>query len=57
MAPEVNLVSVPEHEVLKVSYCDRSMSVICQQIALNHYFSYTSGLIDSNLGRKYQGDL
>ena len=61
--------SSPEREVLKVSYCDRSMSVIrraCsrassvvrrQQFALKAYSSYTPRPFDSKLGRKHWGDL
>ena len=57
-------VSSPEHEVLKVSYCDRSMSVVrrpaCvvrrQQFALKAY-SCTPGPTDLKLCRKHQGDL
>ena len=29
IAPDKGLSSSPEHEVLKVSYCDRSMSAVC----------------------------
>ena len=58
--------SSPEHEVLKVSYCDRPMSVvscvvrraastICFKSLL--YYSYTPELIDSKLGRKHRDDL
>ena len=58
-------ISSPEHEVLKVSYCDQSMSVVhhalCvvrhQQFDLKAYFSYTPGPIDWKLGRKHRGDL
>ena len=57
--------SSTEHEELKVSYCDRSMSVVprassvvrCQQFALKAYSSYTPGPIDSKLGRKHRRDL
>ena len=60
-------VSSPEHEVLMVSYCGQSMSVVhrpscvvrhaASTIALKAYSSYTPGPIDSILGRKHQGDL
>ena len=65
--PLVFLISSPEHEVLMVSYCGQSMSVlrralfvVCRAattIALKAYSSYTPGPIDSILGRKHQGDL
>ena len=62
---EHTLFSSPKHEVPKVSYCDRSMSVVRrassvvrrQQFALKAYSFYTPGLIDSKLGRKHWGDL
>ena len=53
------LVSSPEHEVLMVSYCGQSMSVVrraVSTIALKAY-SYTPGPIDLILGRKHLGDL
>ena len=53
-------VSSPEHEVLMVSYCGQSMSVIrraASTVALKAYSSYTPGPIDSILGRKHWGDL
>ena len=50
--------SSPEHFVLKLNYCDRSMSVVCcQQFALKDYSSYTPRPIDLKLGKKYRGDL
>ena len=52
--------SSPEHEVLMVSYCGQSMSVVRRAestIALKAYSSYTPRPIDSILGRKHQGDL
>ena len=59
--------SSPEHEVLMVSYCRQSMSVIrrpscvvrraASTTALKAYSSYTLGPIDLILGRKHQGDL
>ena len=59
--------SSPEHEVLMVSYCGQSMSVVhcpscvvhraASTIALKAYSSYTPGPIDLILGRKHQGDL
>ena len=59
--------SSPEHEVLMVSYCGQSMSVVCRAssvvrraastIALKAYSSYTPGPIDLILGRKQRGDL
>ena len=47
----------PEHEVLIVSYCDWSVSVVrcaASTIALKAYSSYTPVLMDSKLGRKHQ---
>ena len=52
--------SSPEHEVLMVSYCGQLMSVVrraVSTIALKAYSSFTSGPIDSILGRKHRGDL
>ena len=54
------LISSPEHEVLMVSYCGQSMSVVRRAVstnALKDYYSYTPGPIDSILGRKHQVDL
>ena len=54
------LFSSPEHEVLMVSYCGQSMSVVrhaASTIALKAYSSYTPGPIDLILGRKHRGDL
>ena len=61
------VISSPEHEVVMVSYCGQSMSVVhcsscvvrrvASTIALKAYSSYTPGPIDSILGRKHQGDL
>ena len=54
------LVSSPEHEVLMVSYCGQSMSVVrraASTIALKAYSSYTPGPIDLIIGRKHWGDL
>ena len=56
----VNIISSPEHEVLMVSYCGQSMSVVrraASTIALKAYSSYTPGPIDLILGRKHRGDL
>ena len=58
-------ISSPRHEVLKVSYCDRSMSVIPrassvirrQQFALKAYSSYTPGPTDLELGMNHWGDM
>ena len=60
------IISSPEHEVLMVSYCGQSMSVVrrpscvvrraASTIALKAY-SYTPGPIDLILGRKHRGDL
>ena len=51
------VVSSPEHEVLMVSFCDRSMCFVRrQQFALND-ISYTPKPFDSKLGRKFRGDL
>ena len=59
--------SSPEHEVLMVSYCGQSMSVVhrassvvrraASTIALKAYSSYTPGPIDLIRGRKHRGDL
>ena len=43
-----------EHEVLEVSYCDWSMSVVHLQFALKAYSSYTHGLVDLKLGRRHR---
>ena len=54
------LISSPEHEVLMVSYCGQSLSVVCRAastIALKAYSSNIPGPIDLMLGRKHQGDL
>ena len=54
------LFSSPEQEVLMVSYCGQSMSVVrraASTIALKAYSSYTPGPIDLILGRKHRGDL
>ena len=51
-------ISSLEHEVLMVSYCGQSMSVVRrQQLVLKAYSSYTPGPIDLILGRKHRGDL
>ena len=50
----------PEHEVLMVSYCGQSMSVVrraASTIAFKAYSSYTPGPIDSILDRKHRADL
>ena len=55
-----SIFSSPEHEVLMVSYCGQSMSIVrraASTIALKAYSSYTPGPIDLILGRKHQGDL
>ena len=64
---QVIFISSPEHEVLMVSYCGQSMSVVrrpscvvrraSSTIALKAYSSYTPGPIDLILGRKHRGDL
>ena len=59
----VFFVSSSKHEVLKVSYCDRSISVMRrarsvvrrQYFALKAYF-YSIWPVDSNLGRKHRND-
>ena len=54
------IISSPEHEVLRVSSCGQSMSVVrraASTIALKAYSSYTPGPIDLILGRKHRGDL
>ena len=65
--PGARVFSSPEHEVLMVSYCGQSMSVVhrascvvrraASTIALKAYSSYTPGPIDLILGRKHRGDL
>ena len=62
-----DIISSPEHEVLMVSYCGQSMSVVrrpssvvrraASTIALKAYSSYTPGPINLILGRKHRGDL
>ena len=62
----LSLFSSPEHEVLMVSYCGQSMSVVhcasyvvrrvASTIDLKAYSSYTPGPIDLVLGRKHRGD-
>ena len=55
-----SFISSPEHEVLMVSYCGQSMSIVrraASAIALKAYSSYTPGPIDLILGRKHRGDL
>ena len=59
---DLDLINTPEHEVLMVSYCGQSMSVVrrlraASTIALKAYSSYTPGPIDSIVGRNYRGDL
>ena len=56
----MNIISSPEHEVLMVSYCGQSMSVLrraASTIALKAYSSYTPGPINLILVRKHRGDL
>ena len=67
LKPLDSFISSPQHEVLMVSYCGQSMSVVrrassvvrraASTIALKAYYSYPPGPIDSILGRKHQGDL
>ena len=48
------LFSSPEHEVLKMSYCGQSISVVphaVSTICFNAYSSYTPGSFDWKLGR------
>ena len=60
-----SFISSPEHEVLMVSYCGQSMSVVRRSscvvcvstIALKAYSSYIPGPIDPILDRKHRGDL
>ena len=64
-----NCITAPEpykaFEVLKVNYCDRSMSVVprpsrvvrLQRFALKAYSSYNPGPIDSKHDRKHWGDI
>ena len=64
---ECDIISLPELEVLKLSCCDQSLSVlrlpssVVRRVAptnfLKAYSSYTPGQIDSKLGRKHRGDL
>ena len=54
----LRLIISPEHEVLKVSYCGQSMSVVRRaSCGVNNCFkgltSYTPGPFDSKLGRKH----
>ena len=50
--------SSPKQEVLKVSCCGQSMSIMqLQQFALEAYSSYIPGSIDTTLGRKNGSDL
>ena len=66
-ARDTPIFSSSEHEVLMVSYCGQSMSVVrrascvvrraASTIALKAYSSNTPGPIDSILDRKHQGDL
>ena len=54
------VISSPEPQVLMVSYCGQSVSVIrcaASTFALKAYYSYTPGPIDSILGMKHWGDL
>ena len=54
------VISSPEHEVLKVSYCGQSMSILrraASRIALEAYTSYTLGPIDLKLSRRHGNDL
>ena len=63
----VCFVSSPEHEVLMVSYCGQSVSVVrrassvvrraSSTIALNSLLLLHPWPIDSILGKKHQGDL
>ena len=60
MGQIIQLFSSPEHEVLMVSYCGRSLSVVhgaASTVAFKAYSSYTPGPTDSILGRKHRGDL
>ena len=53
------LFSSPAREVLKLSYCGKSMSVVrraASTIALKAYSSYIAGTIDLKLGRKHRDD-
>ena len=44
--------------MLKVSFCDRSMSVVrCQQFAFEAYSAYIPMPTDLKISRKHQGDL
>ena len=59
-SPLMAMFSSPEHEVLMVSYCGQSMSIVrraASKIALKDYSSYTPELIDLILGRKHRSDL
>ena len=57
---DMYIFSSSEHEVLMVSYCSQSMSVVrraASTIALKAYSSYVPGPIDSILSRKHRDDL
>ena len=59
---QIPLIGSPEHEMLKVSYCDRSVSVVvrrpsCASTICLKAYSYSPGPNDSKLGRKHLGDL
>ena len=51
--------SSPEHKVLKVSYCDQSMSVVrtASTICFKSLLLLHPGSIDLKLGMKHLGDL
>ena len=54
------LISSPEHEMLKVSYCDRSVSVVrpaASTICFKSLLLIHSGPVDLKLGRKHRGDV
>ena len=53
----IRFINSPVHEVLKVNDCYRLMSIVRQQIVLKDNSFYIPRPIDSNLGRKYRGDL
>ena len=56
---KLNVFSSTEHEVLMVSCCGHSMSVMCHAASTiaSKAYSYTPGPIDSIHGRKHRGDL
>ena len=55
-----DIFSSPEHELLMMSYCGQSITIVrraASTVALKAYSSYTPGPIDLILGSKHWGDL